>query len=123
MEFRASHRYADISARKARLVIALVRGKYVNDALQILRSTPNRASTMVDKVLRSAIANADESLEAQMDRLRVKEAWADGGPTRRKWRPRARGRATPIRSRHSHINIVLDDGQVGEPEKANGTQG
>ena len=118
MEFRASHRGADISPRKARLVVALVRGKHVNDALQILRSTPNRAAKLVDKVLRSAIANADESLEAQMDSLRVKETWVDKGGARpwmrRKWRPRARGRAAPIRIQHSHINIVLDDGQRQE---------
>ena len=111
MEFRASHRYAPISARKARLVVDLVRGKHVNDALRILRATPKRAAQMVDKVLRSAMANADESLEADMESLYVAEATVDEGPTRKKYRAAARGRTQTIRSRTSHINIVLDDGQ------------
>ncbi len=109
MEFNAKHRYAKISARKARPVADLVRGKHVNDAMQILRQTNKRASQMVDKVLRSAIANADESLEAEMDDLWVKEIRVDEGPTRKRHRPRARGRATPERRRTSHISIVLDD--------------
>lgn len=111
MEFVASHRYAPISPRKARLVIDLVRGKHVNDALQILRGTPKRASYLVDRVLRSAMANADQSLEASMEELRVARAWADPGPTRKKWRAAARGRWVTIRGRTCHINIVLDDGQ------------
>ena len=111
MEFNAKHRRAEISASKARLVVDLIRGKHVNDALQILRNTNKRASYVVDKVLRSAIANADQSLEADMEKLWVKEAWVDEGPTRRKWWPKARGRAAPIRARSSHICIVLDDGR------------
>ncbi|MHC4480663.1 MAG: 50S ribosomal protein L22 [Planctomycetota bacterium] len=115
MEFVARHRYAPISPQKARLVIDLVRGKHVNDALQILRVTPKRASYFIDRVLRSAMANADQSLEADMEALRVSRAWADeapdNDPRHRKWRARARGRAVMIRSRSSHINVVLDDGQ------------
>jgi len=111
VEFRASHRYAQISPSKVQLVIELVRGKHVNDALQVLRGTPKRASHVIDKVLRSAMANADESLEANMDSLRVERAWVDKGPTRRKWRARARGRVGRIRNRTSHIHIVLNDGQ------------
>lgn len=109
MEFTAKHRYAKISARKARPVVDLIRGKHVNDAMQILRRTNKRASAMVDKVLRSAIANADESLEADMENLRVKEVRVDEGPTRKRYRPRARGRATPERRRTSHISIIVDD--------------
>lgn len=115
MEFVARHRYAPLAAQKARLVIDLVRGKHVNDALQVLRATPKRASYFIDKVLRSAMANADQSLEADMEALKVARAWVDEGPDKgpahRKWRPRARGRATIIRSRSCHINIVLDDAQ------------
>ena len=111
MEFVASHKYAPISARKARLVIDLIRGKHVNDALQILRATPKRAGYFTDKVLRSAIANADQSLTAEMDALRVKSATVDEGPTRSKWHPRARGRVAKILNRSCHITIVLDDGQ------------
>ncbi len=111
MEFTASHRHAPISARKARLVTSLIQGKHVNDALQILRATPQRGAYFVDKVLRSAMANADQSLEADMEELRVLRAWVDEGPTRKKVRPRARGRAFLVRGRSSHINIVLNDGQ------------
>lgn len=88
-----------------------VRGKHVDDALQILRATPKRASYFVDKVLRSALANADQSLVAEMEELRVARAWVDEGPSRRRIRPISRGRAHVITSRTSHINIVLDDGQ------------
>ena len=111
MEFSASHRQAPLSARKARLVVDLIRGKHVNDALQILRATPKRASYFVDKVLRSATANADQSLEAEMEQLRVAQAWVDEGRTMRKSQARARGRGVVIRARTCHINIVLDDGQ------------
>ncbi len=110
MEFRASHKYAPISARKARDVVDLIRGKHVNDALQILRATPRRAAHMVDKVLRSAMANADESLEADMENLTVEEAYVNEGPTRKKgeWWSR---RGVTIKGRTSHIHVVLDDGQ------------
>lgn len=115
MEFVARHRHADISPQKARLVMDLIRGKHVNDALQILRATPKRASYFIDRVLRSAMANADQSLEADMEALRIARAWVDEAPDnrphKRKWRFRARGRAVMIRSRSSHINIVLDDGK------------
>jgi len=111
MQFRASHRNAPISPRKARLVVDLVRGKHVNDALQILRSIPLRGGYFVDKVVRSAMANADQSLEADMESLTVARAWVDEGPTRRTGRARARGRGSIIEHRTSHINILLDDGQ------------
>lgn len=100
-----------MSARKARLVADLIRGKHINDALQVLRRTPNRGAKFVDKVLRSAIANADQSLEADMEELRVERCWVDEGRTRRKIRPVARGRAHMERKRSCHINIVLNDGQ------------
>jgi large subunit ribosomal protein L22 len=92
-------------------VVDLIRGKHVRDALHILRSTQRRAASIIDKVLRSAIANADQSLEADMDNLMVKEAWVNEGPTRKKWMPRARGRVGTIRNRTSHVSVVLDDGQ------------
>lgn len=109
MEYTAKYRFAKMSARKVREVLELIRGKHVEDAMQILRQTNKRASVMVDKTLRSAVANADESLEADMDNLWVKKAVADEGPTRRRFRPRARGRATIERRRSSHITIVVDD--------------
>ena len=88
-----------------------IRGRHVNDALQVLRTANKRASYMIDKVLRSAMANADQSLEADMESLWVKEASVDGGPTRSKGRPQAKGRVSPIKSYTSHIRIVLDDAQ------------
>jgi len=114
MEFNASHNYAPLSARRVRLVIDLIRGKHVNDALQILRATPKRASYYVDKVLRSAMANADQSLEAEMEQLKVSKAWVDEARMSKKGWARARGRGVLIRTRTCHINIVLDDGQAVE---------
>jgi large subunit ribosomal protein L22 len=111
MEFFASHRYAPMSASKVKLVIDLVRGKHVNDCLQLLRATPQRAAYYVDRLLRSAMANADQSLEADMEQLRVVRAWVDEGPMRKKVSAQARGRGVLIRSRTCHINIVLEDGQ------------
>lgn len=111
MRFSAIHRYAHISPHKVKGVVELIRGRHVNDALQILRGTPKRAATLVDKVLRSAMANADQSLEADMQSLHVVEARVETGPTMRRWSFRARGRLCPIRKRSSHISIVLDDGR------------
>ena len=109
MEYKSQYRFAGISARKVRYVLDLIRGKHVEDAIRILRQTNKRASAMVDKTLRSAVANADESLVADMENLYVKTAMADEGPTRRRFRPRARGRATVERRRSSHITIVVED--------------
>ncbi|MDP6106867.1 MAG: 50S ribosomal protein L22 [Candidatus Brocadiia bacterium] len=115
MQFRATHKKADISPRKVKGVVRLIRGRHVNDALQILRATDKRASHLVDRVLRSAMANADQSMDADMEALFVAEARVDegphGGPEHMRWRFRARGRAAPIRHRTSHIAIVIDDGQ------------
>jgi len=111
MEFTATYKYARISAQKVSSVAELIRGKHVNDALQILRMTPKRASYFLDKVLRSAVANADESLEADMESLRIKDARVEGGPMRKRWRAGPRGRAMTQRRRTSHISIVLDDAQ------------
>jgi len=109
MQFLASHKHAPMSARKARLVMDLIRGKRVEDALRILRATPKRASYHIDKVLRSAIANADQSLEADMESLIIQEATVNEGPTRKKWRACARGRTATIRRRTCHLAIKLDD--------------
>ena len=111
MQFSATYKHADISPQKVRDIAELIRGKHTNDALQILRNTNKRAAYILDKVLRSAMANADQGLEANMEALRVKEAAVDAGKTRNKWRPRAKGRVGPIKTRSSHIRIVLDDGQ------------
>ncbi len=106
--FRAMHRHARISARKARLVAGLIRGREANAALDILRFTNKRASVMVDRVLRSAMANADEQ-EADVSRLVVSEARVDEGPTIPRWRPKDRGRAHPICKRTSHIIVAVQE--------------
>jgi large subunit ribosomal protein L22 len=105
--WQATHRYARISARKARLVIDAVRGMPVNDALVRLRHIRRRASPMVEKVIRSAMANAQQEGNVDLDRLRVAEAYCNEGPTLKRWRPRAMGRVYPVMKRTSHIRVVL----------------
>ena len=109
MEFKSICRYARISPRKARYVISLVRGKSVNDALRILRVTHKRASYMVDKVIRSAIASANENLDIDVDSLYIAKAMVDGWPTRKWQRPRPRGMSARILKRTSHITVVLSE--------------
>lgn len=111
MRFRACHRYAKIAPKKVRPVMDLIRGKAVTDAMQILRRVPRRASSIIDKVLRSAVANADESLQADMDRLTVAAAFVDTGPIAWRWLARSRGMANRIRKRTSHITVIVDDGK------------
>lgn len=111
MEFRSTYRFAKIAPRKARYVIDLIRGKSVNDALEILRFTKKRASYMIDKVLRAAMASANESMEGDVDTLCVSEARVDGGPVRKWQRPRPRGMSARILRRTSHITVVLSGGK------------
>jgi large subunit ribosomal protein L22 len=108
--FRATHRYAPIAPRKARLVADLVRGMPVNDALAVLDAHPRRAAYLLRKVLRSAMANASQDVDVDLNALVVEESRIDMGPLlggRPRWRPRAQGRATPIRKRTSHLIIGL----------------
>ena len=107
MAWQARHRYARISSRKARLIADMIRGRDVQDALNLLKFTPNRAAVMVSKVLTSAVANANED-EADVDRLFVDRAFVDEGPTIKRWRPKDRGRAHPIKKRTSHITVVVE---------------
>ncbi len=105
-EWKAIYRFARISARKARLVADLIRGRRVNDALDVLRFTEKKSSGLVDKVLRSAMANASEQ-EADVRLLFVKEVRVDEGPFFKRFRPKDRGRAHPILKRTSHISVVV----------------
>lgn len=105
---RAIARYVRISSRKVKIVIDLIRGKSVKDAEAILMFTPKAASEPVAKLLKSAIANAENNLDLSADTLYVAEAFANQGPTLKRFTPRAQGRATPIRKRTSHITIILD---------------
>ncbi len=108
MKYKASHKYASTSARKARLVIDLIRRKSANEALKILAFTNNRPAQMIDQVLRSAIANA--GADADPEALWVHAAAINEGPTwPLRWMAGPRGRAMPIRKRTSHILIELSD--------------
>lgn len=105
----ATAKYVRISSRKVKIVIDLIRGKSVQEAEAILMYTPKAASEPVLKLLRSAIANAENNLGMSADGLYVAEVFANQGPTYRRYMPRARGRATRIRKRTSHITIILDE--------------
>ncbi|MGI6200968.1 MAG: 50S ribosomal protein L22 [Christensenellales bacterium] len=107
----ATARYVRINARKVKLVIDLIRGKKVDEALSILAYTPKAASPVVDKLLRSAIANAENNLEMDPTNLYVAEIFANQGPTLKRLHPRAHGRADRINKRTSHITIILDQKQ------------
>lgn len=105
--FGASYRYARISARKARLVVDLVRGQRVETALTRLEFCPRRAAPMIRKVVESAVANATQEAGAEPEDLVVYRACVDEGPTLKRWRPRSMGRAYPRLKRTSHISVVL----------------
>ena len=108
MAWQAKHRYARISPRKVKLVTDMIRGRDVQDALNILKFSPNRAAAMVSKVLTSAIANANEA-EAEVDSLYVELAFVDSGPTIKRFQPKDRGRAHPILKRTSHITVTVEE--------------
>ena len=109
MEAIAKLKYARISARKVKIVIDLIRGKQVDEALAILRYTPKAASPMVEKLLKSAIANAENNNGLKRDKLYIKEIYANQGPTAKRVRPAPQGRAYRVRKRTSHVTIVLDE--------------
>jgi large subunit ribosomal protein L22 len=109
MKVVAHAKYIRESASKVRLVLDLVRGLPVEDARAVLAMTPRGASEPVGKVLNSAIANAEHNHALDPEELVVAEAFANEGPTLRRFRPRARGRSTRIRKRTSHITIVVSD--------------
>lgn len=101
-------KYVRISSRKVKVVIDLIRGKSVAEAKAILAFTPKAASEPVLKVLNSAVANAENNLDMSADQLYVAEVFANQGPTLKRFRPRAQGRASRIRKRTSHITVILD---------------
>ena len=105
---RAIARYVRISSRKVKIVIDLIRGKKVDDALAILMYTPKSAAPVVEKLLNSAIANAENNLEMNRDSLYVAEVYANQGPTLKRYWARSHGRADQILKRTSHITVILD---------------
>ena len=98
-----------VSPRKARLVADLIRGQHVERALEILECSDKKTAPVIKKLLISAISNATERTDIDADELFVKRAWVDEGRKYKRWLPRAHGRATPLRKRHSHITVVLDE--------------
>ena len=103
----ATARFIRMSPTKARQMVDLIRGRHVDEARRVLKFTPRSASLPVGKVLESAIANAEHNRGLPADELVVVRAWADEGPTLRRFRPRAMGRATRIRKRTCHISVVV----------------
>lgn len=109
MEVRAITKYVKISAFKAREVTREIQGLAASEALDILKFSPKKAARLVDKTLKSAIANAENNADLKASTLRVKEAVVGEGPTMNRFQPKARGSAGPIRKRTSHIRIILTD--------------
>jgi large subunit ribosomal protein L22 len=127
VEFTAKHRFARSTPRKARFVIDLVRSKPVGEALEVLSTVHRRPKVMIEKVIRSAMSNANAFVDRvrgnpeqypdakidldsfDVEELRIKKAFVDAGPTLKRWLPRAMGRATPLKKRTCHITITLSD--------------
>jgi large subunit ribosomal protein L22 len=108
LEARASLNYVRTSPRKTRQVVDLIKGKSVNEALVILGHTPKKPARKLEKLIKSAVANAQQREDApDVDELLIAEAFVKSGPVWKRWRPRARGRATRILKRTSHITVVL----------------
>jgi len=111
MEARAITRFVRLSPRKVRLVVDQIRGKGVEEALNILKFVPKRSASVVAKTLRTAVANAENTQSVDVDRLYVKQAMVDEGGMWKRFMPRAQGRATRIRKRLSHITIIVDEAE------------
>lgn len=112
-EAKAVARFIRISPRKVRLVVDLIRGKDVKEALAILKYSPQRASAPLAKVVKSAAANAEHNYDMDSDRLVVAACYVDQGPTVKRWKPRAMGRADVLRHRSSHITVIVSEKKEG----------
>jgi large subunit ribosomal protein L22 len=111
MEYKAIHRYADMSPRKVRLVAALIRGRAADEAMELLRFLPNKSARLMEQVLKSALGNAEDRGARNIEELVVAESRVDGGPIMKRIQPRARGTAYPIKRRYAHIHVTLSDGE------------
>ena len=109
MEAKAIAKYVRIAPRKVRIVIDLIRGKNVAEALAVLKNTPKVASGVIFKVLKSAIANAEHNYDMNSDALYVSAAYVDQGPTMKRVHPRSRGQAFKILKRSSHVTVVVKE--------------
>lgn len=110
MEVRAVTKYVRISPQKVRILIDTVKGKPVEEGLNILRFMPQKAASIVEKTIRSAVANADQYPDIDVDSLVIHNITADQGPTLKRFRARARGRGTRILKRTAHITVILSEG-------------
>jgi large subunit ribosomal protein L22 len=108
-EAKAIANHVRIAPRKARLVVDLIRGKAVGDAIAILRHTPKASSLIVEKILNSAIANAEHNYSLDPNKLIVSQVYVNEGPTMKRFAPRAMGRASKINKRTSHITVVVSE--------------
>jgi large subunit ribosomal protein L22 len=118
MDYTARHRFADMGPRKIRQFAALIRGKMADEALEMLRFYPNRGARLLEQVLKSAMGNAEDRGARDKDELVVVESRVDGGPIMKRFQPRARGSAFPIKRRYAHIIITVSD--MEEPAPAEG---
>jgi large subunit ribosomal protein L22 len=109
MEAKAIARYIRIAPRKIRIVIDLIRGKQIGEAFAILKYTPKVASEVIEKVLKSAVANAEHNYNMDVDNLYVAAAYVDQGPTLKRIHPRSRGQAFSILKRSSHVTVVVKE--------------
>ena len=107
MEVRAVSKYVRISPRKVRKVIDAVKGKPVESGLQALQFMPQKSANILEKILRSAVANADQNADIDVDMLIIRNIIADQEPTLKRWKARARGRGTRVLKKTSHITVIL----------------
>ena len=109
MEVKASLKFARMAPRKIRLVADMVRGKDVNEAIQILTFVNKKSAPILKKLVQSAVANADQVKTIDLDTLYVKHISVDQGPTLKRYMPRAMGRASEIKKKTSHVNLILEE--------------
>jgi len=114
MDYKAKHRFADMSARKVRPFASLIRGRPVDEALELLRFLPNKSARLLEQVVKSALGNAEDKGARHLDELVVTEACVDGGPMMKRIMPRARGTAYVIKRRLAHIRVTLSDEEEAE---------
>jgi large subunit ribosomal protein L22 len=114
MEYRAIHRFADMSARKIRPFADLIRNRPVDEALELLQFLPNKSARLLEAVIKSAVGNAEDKGARNVEELVVSESRVDEGPFMKRIQPRARGTAYQIKRRYSHIHVVLWDGAEEE---------
>ena len=109
MEAKAIAKYVRISPRKVKPVTDLVRGKNINEVLAILKFTPNKGAKVLEKVVKSAIANAENNFDMSVEKLYVSEVYANQGPTMKRWRAGSMGRASTILKRSAHVGVVVKE--------------